>query len=61
MPPPGAAGAAVAGSRSVAIMSSLVMRPFGPVPETAKQAWPRLSDDVLGSYAHGIAGGDALE
>jgi len=38
--------------------ASLADRDFG---DWAKQAWPRLSDDVLGSYAHSIAGGDVLE
>jgi CubicO group peptidase (beta-lactamase class C family) len=38
--------------------ASLADRDFG---DWAKQAWPRLSDDVLGSYAHRIAGRDVLE
>jgi CubicO group peptidase (beta-lactamase class C family) len=38
--------------------AALADRDFG---DRAKQAWPRLSDDVLGSYARGIAGGDVPE
>ncbi len=38
--------------------ASLADRDFG---DWAKQAWSRLSDDVLRSYTRGIAGGDVLE